>query len=104
MSGASTCLCYHFGPDGLSVAKKTVENFVARAIRLYEQAPGEAFASARLGLYVRRWGGFRRGCLKVVLHLKNGKFTKLADAVEGTRRTWAAEVNVAVVGFTPSFP
>ena len=35
-------LGYHFGPDGLSVAKKTVENFVARAIRLYEQEPGEA--------------------------------------------------------------
>ncbi len=32
-------LGYHFGPDGLSVAKKTVENFVARAIRLYEQEP-----------------------------------------------------------------
>jgi len=54
-SGASTCLCYHFGPDGLSVAKKTVENFVERALRLYEQEPGEALASARLGLYVRRW-------------------------------------------------
>ena len=48
-------LGYHFGPDGLSVATKTVENFVARAIRLYEQEPGEACASARLGLYVRRW-------------------------------------------------
>ena len=45
----------HFVPDGLSVAKKTVENFVARAIRLYEQEPGEACASSRLGLYVRRW-------------------------------------------------
>ena len=32
---------YHFGPDGPSVAKKTVENFVARAIRPYEQEPGE---------------------------------------------------------------
>ncbi len=30
-------------------------DFVARAIRLYEQEPGEALASARLGLYVRRW-------------------------------------------------
>ena len=46
---------YRFGPDGLSVAKKTVENFVARAIRLYEQEPGEACASSRFGLYVRRW-------------------------------------------------
>ena len=48
-------LGYHFGPDGLSVAQKTMEQFVARAIRLYEQEPGEALASARLGLYVKRW-------------------------------------------------
>ncbi len=47
-------LGYHFGPDGLSVAKKTVENFVTRAIRPYEQAPGEVFTSARFGLYLRR--------------------------------------------------
>ncbi len=32
-------LGYHFGSDGLCVAKKTVENFVARAIRRYEQEP-----------------------------------------------------------------
>ncbi len=48
-------LGYHFRPNRLSVAAKTIENFVARAIRLYEQEPEEAFASARLGLYVRRW-------------------------------------------------
>ena len=30
----------HFRPDRLSVAAKTIENFVARAIRLYEQEPG----------------------------------------------------------------
>ena len=48
-------LGYHFGQEGLSVAKTTIENFVERAIRLYEQEPGEAFASARLGSYVRRW-------------------------------------------------
>ncbi len=87
------------------MAKKTVENVVARAIRLYEQEPGEACASSRLGLYVRRWvrSGSCGACLKVFRHLKNCMFTTLADAVEGTRRTWAAEVNVAVVGFTPSF-
>ncbi len=34
-------LGYHFGPEGLTLAAKTVENFVARAIRLYEQEPGE---------------------------------------------------------------
>ncbi len=48
-------LGYHFRPDRLSVAGKTIENFVARAIRLYEQEPGEPFNSSRLGLYVRRW-------------------------------------------------
>ena len=42
-------------------------------------------------------GGFRRGCLKVVRHLKNCKFTKLADAVEGTRNIWPAEVDEQVV-------
>ena len=38
-----------------ALAKKTIEHFVARAIRLYEQEPGEALPSARLGLYVQRW-------------------------------------------------
>ncbi len=42
-------------PGRLSVAKRTVENFVARAIRLYEREPEEVLASSRLGLYVRRW-------------------------------------------------
>ncbi len=51
-------LGYHFGPAGLSVAVKAVEQFVARAIRLYEQEPGEALASSRLGLYVKRWGTY----------------------------------------------
>ena len=51
----------HFGPDRLSVAKKTVENFVARVIRRYEQEPGEAEACARLGLYVRQWVRWAHG-------------------------------------------
>ncbi len=37
------------------MGKKTIEKFVARCIRLYEQEPEEALASARLGFYVRRW-------------------------------------------------
>ena len=48
-------LGYHFRPDRLSVAAKTIENFVARALRLYEQEPGEPSDSSRLGVYVRRW-------------------------------------------------
>ncbi len=58
-------LGYHFGPEGLSVAKKTIERFVERAIRLYEQEPGEAFASARFGVYVRRWVGWVRSGVTV---------------------------------------
>ncbi len=87
--------CYHFGPDGLSVAKQTVENFVARAIRLYEQEPGGGCVpppgldcTCDVGS-----GGFRRGCLKVVRQLKNCKLTKLADAVEGTRNILQAKVD-----------
>lgn len=48
-------LGYYFHPDGLSTAKKTIERFVARCIRLYEQEPEETLASARLGSYVRGW-------------------------------------------------
>ena len=48
-------LGYHISPEGLSLAKKTVENFIARAARLYEQEPGEPSGSYRLGLYVNRW-------------------------------------------------
>ena len=51
-------LGYHFGPEGFTVAAKTIEQFVARAIRLYEQEPGEALASAQLRAYVRRWVGW----------------------------------------------
>ncbi len=58
-------LGYHFGPAGLSVAVKSVEQFVARATRLYEQEPGEAFASSRLGLYVKRWLRWTRGGVQV---------------------------------------
>jgi hypothetical protein len=47
-------------------------------------------------------GGFRRGCLKVVRHLKNGKFTKLADAHERTRKIWPAEVAEQVVSVSPT--
>jgi len=47
-------LGYHISPEGLSLAKKTVENFIARANRLYEQETGEPCDSSRLGLYVKR--------------------------------------------------
>ena len=54
-------LGYHFGPDGLCVALKTVEKFVERAIRLYEQERAERDGSAALGMYVRRWNRGLKG-------------------------------------------
>ncbi len=57
-------LGYHFGPEGFTVGAKTIKQFVARAIRLSEQEPGEACASSRFGLYVRRWVGWARGGLR----------------------------------------
>ncbi len=56
-------LGYHFRPDRLSVAAKTIENFVARALRLYEQEPGEPLDSSRLGVYVQRWAAWAKGGL-----------------------------------------
>ncbi len=38
----------------LNVATKTIGGCLARADRLYEQEPGEAFAPSRLGKYVQR--------------------------------------------------
>jgi len=48
-------LGYHFGLEGLAIAQKTLENFDERAIRLYEQEPGEPLGSTRLGEYAKRW-------------------------------------------------
>jgi len=40
---------------GLTVAKATIEKFVARATRLYRQDRTEPSGPSRLGIYVRRW-------------------------------------------------
>ncbi len=44
-----------FSPEGLTLAANTIERFVARAIRLYEQELGKALASSRFGEYLWRW-------------------------------------------------
>ena len=48
-------LGYHFHPQGLTVAKKTLMRFVERATRLNEQESVEPMSSTRLGCYVKRW-------------------------------------------------
>ena len=45
-------LGYHVSTERLSVAEKTIENIVTRAIRLYEQKHEEPSGSSVLGLYV----------------------------------------------------
>ena len=34
---------------------KPAQSLIARALRLYEQEPGEPFDSSQLGVYVQRW-------------------------------------------------
>ena len=48
-------LGYHFGPEGLSVAKKTIEQFIKRASRLYEQKHIGKVTPDALGMYIQRW-------------------------------------------------
>ena len=49
---------YRFGPEGLAIAYKTLNNFVERAIRLYEQEPEEPLGSTWIEEYVKRWVGW----------------------------------------------
>jgi len=47
-------LGYHFSPSGLTVAKKTITNFIEKASRLYEQERSAVSAASPLEMYVRR--------------------------------------------------
>ncbi len=54
-------LGYHFSRDGLRVAKATIQKFVERATRLYEQGRERPDGPSMLGAYVRRWNGRLKG-------------------------------------------
>ena len=56
-------LGYHFSPQELTLARQTIVNFLERAIRHYEQEPGEGMAPVRLGSYARRWEVWARAGL-----------------------------------------
>ena len=47
-------LGYHFSPAGLTVAAKTIANFIEKASRLYEQKRSGVLAATALEMYVRR--------------------------------------------------
>ena len=51
-------LGYHFDPEDLYVALKTVEKIVERANRLYEQEREAPSCASPLGMHVRRWVGW----------------------------------------------
>ena len=48
-------LGYRFTPGTLTLAQQTIENFLGRTLRLYEQELGEPCRSPRLETYVARW-------------------------------------------------
>ena len=48
-------LGYHFSPARLTVAAKTIANFIEKASRLYEQKRSGVLAVTALEMYVRRW-------------------------------------------------
>ncbi len=76
---------YHFSPAGLTVAKEA--RFVARATRLYEQEPGEADASARLGLSCNDGsGGLARGSAGMTAR-SDGNCVRRRRAMVRYRRT-----------------
>jgi RNA-directed DNA polymerase len=56
-------LGYHFGPAGLTVAAKTIANFIEKASQLYEQKRGAVLAATALEMYVRRWVRWARSGL-----------------------------------------
>ncbi len=57
----------HFGRAGLTVARATIEKFVERAFRLYEQDRKERSGPSRLDTYVERWRGWVVGGLTLLL-------------------------------------
>ena len=54
-------LGYRFTPRSLTVARMTIENFLERALRLYEQEPAEREGSPALESYVTLLAALDRG-------------------------------------------
>jgi hypothetical protein len=50
-------LRYHFSPKGLALAQKTIDNFLEKTLRLYEQEPPHR-RMKRIGEYTHRWVGW----------------------------------------------
>jgi hypothetical protein len=71
-------LGYQFSPAGLTVATKTIEHFVVRWHRLYEQKKTHPHRDAFLDDYVRRWWRWVYAALQDLL-APNFLFALMAD-------------------------
>jgi hypothetical protein len=94
-----TFLGYQISPQGITVARQTVEHMVARARQLYEQRPGGT-AAARLGAYVRRWGQWVRAGVPLG-GLGAGLLRVLELVTGGALGTGSAAVGLIILDWTP---
>jgi hypothetical protein len=60
-SDAVIFLGYHFDRTGISVANATLQRFIEKTARLYEQEKRDPEGPAVLGRYVRRWWAWALG-------------------------------------------
>jgi len=67
---------------GVDRRHQIIHSFLARAIRLYEQEPEEACASARLGSYVQLWLRWTWGGLRTTTR-RRGSSHKVPDDFPG---------------------
>ena len=87
-------LGYRFEPGGLSLARKTVENFVSRAARLYERkSAGGSIRQAALEeprralrRYVKRWLRWTQAGLSTSLYADCGTVPKPQIHIERLRK------------------
>ena len=58
-------LGYHFGPQGLSLAEQTIDNFLEKARRIHERG-SETSENEELSDYMKRWHRWTRSGLSAV--------------------------------------
>ena len=69
-------LGYHFWPDRLTVAAKTVQAFQDKVSRLYEQNGGSVGVPAAVETYVRRWNAWAKGWARLCCRALCGSSTR----------------------------
>jgi hypothetical protein len=71
----------HFSPEELTVAKKTIENFIEKTSRLYEQKRSAVPAVTALAMYVNRW--LRRATSGLIVKTPHGQSSGLRAVIAG---------------------